>query len=114
LVSDKATKRGFDPSLGLPDRIFAAAYANGVIFRCFSDAVLGFAPALTYTEAEFDVLFKRLRRTLDQVLEAPEGRAGLVGSTIRPLLAAGRSPWKRSSWTGSICASLRSCKRTVA
>jgi adenosylmethionine-8-amino-7-oxononanoate aminotransferase len=78
LVSDKATKRGFDASLGLPDRIFAAAYANGVVFRCFGDAVLGFAPALTYTEAEFELLFKRLRRTLDQVLEAPEVRAALV------------------------------------
>jgi len=78
LVSDKSTKRGFDPSLALPDRIFAAAYDNGVVFRCFSDAILGFAPALTYTEAEFEALFKRLRRTLDQVLEAREVRAALV------------------------------------
>ena len=78
LVSDKSTKRGFDPSLALPDRVFAAAYDNGVVFRCFSDAILGFAPALTYTEAEFEALFKRLRRTLDQVLEAREVRAALV------------------------------------
>ena len=78
LVSDKSTKRGFDPSLALPDRIFAAAYDNGVVFRCFSDAILGFAPALTYREAEFEALFKRLRRTLDQVLEAREVRAALV------------------------------------
>src|SRR4029453_14937787 len=35
LVSDKATKRGFDAGLGLPERIFAAAYGNGVVFRCF-------------------------------------------------------------------------------
>jgi adenosylmethionine-8-amino-7-oxononanoate aminotransferase len=78
LVSDKATKRGFDAALGLPDRLFAAAYRNGVIFRCFGDAVLGFAPALTFTEAEFEQLFLRLRRTLDDVLAAPEVRAALA------------------------------------
>jgi adenosylmethionine-8-amino-7-oxononanoate aminotransferase len=77
LVSDKATKRGFDAALGLPDRLFAAAYRNGVVFRCFGDAVLGFAPALTFTEAELEQLFVRLRRTLDDVLEAPEVRAAL-------------------------------------
>lgn len=77
LVSDKASKTGFDAALGLPDRLFAAAYRNGVIFRCFGDAVLGFAPALTFTEAEFEQLFARLRRTLDDVLEAPEVRHAL-------------------------------------
>jgi adenosylmethionine-8-amino-7-oxononanoate aminotransferase len=77
LVSDKAAKRAFDPALGLPDRLFAAAYRNGVVFRCFGDGVLGFAPALTFTESEFDQLFARLRRTLDDVLSAPEVRAAL-------------------------------------
>jgi 4-aminobutyrate--pyruvate transaminase len=77
LVSDKSSKRGFDPALALPDRLFAAAYRNGVIFRCFGDGVLGFAPALTFTEAEFEQLFVRLRRTLDDVLSAPEVRATL-------------------------------------
>jgi adenosylmethionine-8-amino-7-oxononanoate aminotransferase len=48
------------------------------VFRCFGDAVLGFAPALTFTEAEFEVLFARLRRTLDQVLGAREVRAALL------------------------------------
>lgn len=77
LVSDKASKTGFEAALGLPDRLFAAAYRNGVIFRCFGDAVLGFAPALTFTEAEFEQLFVRLRRTLDDVVEAPEVRHAL-------------------------------------
>jgi 4-aminobutyrate--pyruvate transaminase len=77
LVSDKAGKRGFDAALALPDRLFAAAYRNGVVFRCFGDAVLGFAPALTFTEGEFEQLFTRLRRTLDDVLEAPEVRRAL-------------------------------------
>lgn len=78
LVSDKSTKRAFDPALGLPDRVFAAAWRNGVVFRCFGDATLGFAPALTYTEAEFDQLFARLARTLDDVLAQPEVRAALA------------------------------------
>ena len=78
LVSDKANKRPFDPALGLPDRVFAAAWRNGVIFRCFGDGVLGFAPALTYTEAEFDQLFARLTRTLDDVLAQAEVRAALA------------------------------------
>jgi 4-aminobutyrate---pyruvate transaminase len=78
LVSDKSSKRGFDAALGLPDRLFAAAYRNGVIFRCFGDGVLGFAPALTFTPAEFEQLFVRLRRTLDDVLAVPEVRAALA------------------------------------
>jgi 4-aminobutyrate--pyruvate transaminase len=78
LVSDKAGKRGFDPALALPDRLFAAAYRNGVVFRCFSDAVLGFAPALTFTEAEVEQLFVRVKRTLDDVLAEREVRAALV------------------------------------
>jgi len=77
LVSDKATQRPFDPALGLPDRVFAAAWRNGVVFRCFGDATLGFAPALTYTEADFDQLFARLTRTLDDVLAEAEVRAAL-------------------------------------
>ena len=77
LVSDKASKSGFDAALGLPDRLFAAAYRNGVIFRCFGDAVLGFAPALTFTESEFEQLFARLRRTLDDVLAVPQVRQAL-------------------------------------
>jgi 4-aminobutyrate--pyruvate transaminase len=79
LVSDKASKRGFDASLALPDRIFAAAYRNGLVFRSFGDHILGFAPALTYTEVEFEQMFERLRKTLDDVLAAPDVRAALAG-----------------------------------
>ena len=39
LVSDKQSKRGFDASLGLADRIFAAGYRNGLVFRAFGDNV---------------------------------------------------------------------------
>jgi len=79
LVADKSTKRRFDPSLGLADRIFSAAYRNGLIFRSFGDHILGFAPALTYTEAEFEPMFKRLKKTLDDVLAARDVRAALAG-----------------------------------
>ncbi|MGF6349592.1 aspartate aminotransferase family protein [Variovorax sp. W2I14] len=78
LVSDKASKRGFDAALGLSDRIFAAGYRNGLVFRSFGDHILGFAPALTFTEDEFAQLFARLKKTLDEVLEAPDVRAALA------------------------------------
>jgi len=79
LVSHKATKRGFDPALGIGDRVFAAAWRNGVVFRCFGDGILGFAPALTYTENDFEQMFARLGKTLNEVLAAPEVRAALGG-----------------------------------
>ncbi|WP_438390064.1 aspartate aminotransferase family protein [Caballeronia sp. DA-9] len=77
LVADKDSKRGFDASLKLPDRIAAAAYKNRLVFRAFGDNILGFAPALSYTAAEFDLLFERLAKTLDDVLAEPEVRAAL-------------------------------------
>src|SRR6516225_5454312 len=77
LVADKDTKQRFDASLGLPDRIAAAAYRNGLVFRAFGDNILGFAPALSYTESEFDLLFERLEKTLNDVLAQPEVRAAL-------------------------------------
>ncbi|MBN3759606.1 aspartate aminotransferase family protein [Burkholderia sp. Ac-20365] len=80
LVADKDTKQGFDASLKLPDRIATAAYANGLVFRAFGDNILGFAPALCYTESEFDLLFERLEKTLDDVLAQADVRAALKGS----------------------------------
>ena len=79
LVSDKDSKAGFDGALNLSDRIAAAAYRNRLIFRAFGDNILGFAPALSYTADEFDMLFDRLRRTLDEVLAEPDVRAALAG-----------------------------------
>ncbi|WP_321898831.1 aspartate aminotransferase family protein [Paraburkholderia heleia] len=77
LVADKESKQRFDAALGLPERIAAAAYGNGLVFRAFGDGILGFAPALSYTESEFDLLFERLEKTLDDVLAQPEVRAAL-------------------------------------
>lgn len=78
LVSDKASRRGFDPALGLADRIAAIGYRHGLVFRSFGDHILAFAPALTITEAELDELFVRLRRVLDEVLALPEVRAAMA------------------------------------
>jgi adenosylmethionine-8-amino-7-oxononanoate aminotransferase len=78
LVADKATKRPFDPKLKLSDRIARAAYRNGVIFRAFGDNILGFAPALCYRAQDFDLLFERLTRTLDEVLEEIDVRSAVA------------------------------------
>lgn len=78
LVADKASKRRFDPALRISERISTTAYANGLIFRAFDDANLGFAPALCYTESDFDLLFERLRKTLDMVLAEAEVRAAVA------------------------------------
>jgi adenosylmethionine-8-amino-7-oxononanoate aminotransferase len=78
LVSDKDSKRAFDPSLRLSERIATAAYRNRLVFRAFGDNILGFAPALCYTPEEFELLFARLKTTLDEVLDQPEVRAALA------------------------------------
>jgi adenosylmethionine-8-amino-7-oxononanoate aminotransferase len=78
LVADKGTRRRFDPALKLSERITQIAYRNGVIFRAFSDNILGFAPALCFHASDFDLLFERLERTLDQVLEQLDVRTAVA------------------------------------
>ncbi|WP_374625608.1 aminotransferase class III-fold pyridoxal phosphate-dependent enzyme [Pandoraea sp.] len=68
LVADKESKARFDPSLRLADKISAIAYRNGVIFRAFADNILGFAPALCFTETDVALMVDRVRATLDEVL----------------------------------------------
>jgi len=72
LVADKNTKARFDPSLKLHERLSSIAWENGIVFRTFGDNILGFAPALCFTEQEFDILFDRLTKSLDTLLEQPE------------------------------------------
>ena len=78
LVADKESKQRFAPSLKLHERIAAAAYRRGLIFRAFGDNILGFAPALCYTGDDFALLFSRLRQILDEVLEQAEVRSALA------------------------------------
>ena len=75
LVADKETKQQFDPSLQLSERLSRIAYDNGIIFRAFADNILGFAPALCFTESEFDFLFERLNKSLNQLLEQSDIRS---------------------------------------
>lgn len=77
LVADKTSKRAFDPALRLSERLAAAAYRHGLIFRAFADNIIGFAPALCYTATDFERLFARLATTLDEVLDAADVRAAL-------------------------------------
>jgi adenosylmethionine-8-amino-7-oxononanoate aminotransferase len=77
LVADKATQRSFNPALRLSERVSQIAYRNRIIFRAFGDNILGFAPALCYSADDMDLLFKRLKRTLDDVLDQTDVRAAL-------------------------------------
>lgn len=79
LVADKRTKRPFDAALNLPDRLFEAAWRHGVVFRCFGDGTLGFAPALTFSQDELALLFERVRLVLDEMLALPDVRAEMKG-----------------------------------
>jgi len=77
LVSDKAAKTRFDPELKLSERLFDTAYRNGLILRAFTDDVLGFAPPLSCTADEIDLIVSRVRSTLDAVLDLKEVRAAV-------------------------------------
>ena len=71
-------ERGFDPALKLSERIAQTAYRNGLIFRAFTDNILGFAPALCFTQQDFELLFQRLTRTLDEVADQKDVRAAMA------------------------------------
>ena len=78
LVSDKATKAGFDPALDIGGRLSQLTWDNGVIVRCFANAVIGFAPALCCSEDEMAIIFERVERSLDQLLDMPDIRRTVV------------------------------------
>jgi adenosylmethionine-8-amino-7-oxononanoate aminotransferase len=78
LVADKTTKARFHTALKVPERLFDNGYANGVIFRSFSDGAIGLAPALCCSEGEMDEIFARIGKTLDDLLEQPDIRAAIA------------------------------------
>jgi adenosylmethionine-8-amino-7-oxononanoate aminotransferase len=78
LVADKDRKRSFDPGLQLSERLFSRAYDNGVIFRAFSDGTIGLAPALCCTRDEMRLIFDRVAKTLDDLLEEPDIRSAMA------------------------------------
>jgi len=78
LVADKGAKTRFDPAHRLPERLFARGYANGVIFRAFGDNIIGLAPALCCVDDEMDMIFARIRKTLDDMLDEPDVRDAIA------------------------------------
>ncbi|WP_374409910.1 aspartate aminotransferase family protein [Novosphingobium colocasiae] len=78
LVSNKATRAGFDPALDIGGRLGRLTWDNGVIVRCFAHSVIGFAPALCCSEDEMAVIFERVETSLDQLLDMPDIRSAVV------------------------------------
>jgi len=66
LVADKASKAKTPVQAKLGQRVLKHAFDDGLVFRAFSDDILGFAPALTYTKEDVDVLFNKLSRAIVQ------------------------------------------------
>src|SRR5262249_60842743 len=60
LVADKASKRGFDPKLGVTARCGQFAQDVGLIVRALADSV-AICPPLVITPAEIEDMFDRLR-----------------------------------------------------
>jgi adenosylmethionine-8-amino-7-oxononanoate aminotransferase len=79
LVANKPARARFDPALQLPSRLFETGYRRGVIFRAFADNIIGLAPALCCDDSEMDMIFSRIRATLDELLDAPDIRAAIAG-----------------------------------
>ncbi|WDF71524.1 aminotransferase class III-fold pyridoxal phosphate-dependent enzyme [Novosphingobium sp. KACC 22771] len=77
LVANKDTKAPFAADLALGDRLSQMTWDNGVIVRCFANAVIGFAPALICTPEEMDIIFDRVQLTLDQLLDQADIRAAI-------------------------------------
>jgi adenosylmethionine-8-amino-7-oxononanoate aminotransferase len=67
LVQDKTSKERFAPEVQIGRRLAEAANNHQLIFRAFSDGVIGLAPALCISRGEVDNLVDRLGRVLDDV-----------------------------------------------
>jgi adenosylmethionine-8-amino-7-oxononanoate aminotransferase len=68
LVQNKTSKERFAPEvLQIGRRLAVAANSHQLIFRAFSDGVIGLAPALCILREEVDELVVRLGRGLDDV-----------------------------------------------
>jgi 4-aminobutyrate--pyruvate transaminase len=52
LVSDRTTRRSFEPSAGVGRRVMLAAMEEGVLTRALGGDVIAFSPPLVITEAE--------------------------------------------------------------
>jgi len=75
LVEDKATRRNFDPALGVLAYAGERAQAHGVMTRCMGDNV-NLCPPLIITEAEITDLMGRIKLALDDTLVWLENGGG--------------------------------------
>ena len=77
LVSNKSTKAGFAADLDVAGRLSQLTWDNGVIVRCFTNAVIGFAPALCCSDDEMDMIFSRVENAMNKLLDMPDIRSAL-------------------------------------
>jgi len=66
LVADKASRAKPPAQAKLGQRVLKHAFDDGLVFRAFNDDILGFAPALTYTKGDVDVVLTKLRSAIVQ------------------------------------------------
>ncbi|MFT4118817.1 aminotransferase class III-fold pyridoxal phosphate-dependent enzyme [Bradyrhizobium sp.] len=78
LVTDKVNRTKPDGELKLGDHLVRLGFENRVIYRTFPDGVVGFAPPLSCTEDDVDVIADRFTKVLDGLLLINEVRAALA------------------------------------
>ncbi len=66
LVVNKTSREKPPAVLAFGQRVLACALRNGLVFRAFSDDILGFAPPLNFTTHDVDTLVLRLEQSLDE------------------------------------------------
>ncbi len=67
LYQDKATRRHFDPALGIGYRCRDNCFKNGVVMRAVEERMI-IAPPLVITHAEIDQMIDRIRASLNDTL----------------------------------------------
>ncbi|MCY1446630.1 hypothetical protein D9M71_632130 [compost metagenome] len=65
-VVDKQTKAKPPASLQFGQQVLKHAFEEGLVFRAFSDDILGLAPSLNYTESDIDVLIDILKYSIEK------------------------------------------------
>lgn len=66
IVADKASKRQYDPKVGIAARCVAFAQGEGLIVRSLAGDRIALCPPLIIEPHEIDTLFERLTRALDR------------------------------------------------
>jgi 4-aminobutyrate---pyruvate transaminase len=79
MVTDKRTKKPFEPKEGVGARCVAFAEAEGLIVRSLAGDTLSLCPPLIISAHEIDEMFDRLTRALDRTLDWAMAQ-GLLGS----------------------------------